>query len=64
MAQERARIVETLTVGGDTPPLIYLKCKVCERMHWTFTQFDAQPVSEVAALIEIWRLEQQYVRPQ
>jgi len=50
-------------VGGDTPPLIYLKCKICERMHWTFTQFDAQPVNEVAALIDIWHLEQQYAPP-
>jgi len=34
-----------------------LKAVVCERMGWTFRQFDAQPANEVAALVEIWNLQ-------
>lgn len=35
-----------------------LKALVCERMGWTFRQFDAQPANEVAGLVEIWNLRE------
>lgn len=35
-----------------------LKVTVCERMGWTFTQYDAQPANEIAALVEIWNLRE------
>jgi hypothetical protein len=35
-----------------------VKALVCERMHWTFTEYDAQPANELSALLEIWNIEE------
>jgi hypothetical protein len=39
------------------PPQALLKAVVCERMGWTFTEYDAQPANEVAALLAIWNIQ-------
>lgn len=49
-------MVEALTIGGNAPPFL-IKARVCERMGWTFTAYDAQPANEIAALLELWNLE-------
>jgi hypothetical protein len=35
-----------------------VKALVYERMHWTFTEYDAQPANELSALLEIWNIEE------
>jgi len=50
-----------LTIGGKAPPIL-IKALVCERMHWTLTEYDAQPANELAALLEIWNI-QESLRP-
>ncbi|OQA14499.1 MAG: hypothetical protein BWY63_03153 [Chloroflexi bacterium ADurb.Bin360] len=35
-----------------------VKALVCERMHWTFTEYDAQPANELSALLEIWNIQE------
>lgn len=49
-------------MGGESPPTVYIKIKICERMHWTFTEYDEQPANEIAALLEVWNLEAQWGR--
>ncbi len=43
--------------GGVSPPPIYLKVKICERMHWTFAEYDATDAMELYAALNIWTLE-------
>lgn len=34
-----------------------MRAAVCERMHWTFEEFDRTPSHDIFTLLEIWRLE-------
>jgi len=46
-----------MATGTVAPPDIYIKVKVCERMGWTFAEYDAQAADEVSAALHIWGLE-------
>jgi len=48
-------------VDGYPPPML-VKAMVCERMGWTFRQYDVQPAHEVAALLEIWNIKASLVK--
>ena len=46
--------------GGAPAPYVATRAKVCERMGWTFREFDTTPAREVLGLLEVWRISDQY----
>jgi len=46
-----------MTTGCVAPPEIYTKLRVCERMHWTFAEYDATAADELLAAFEIWAMD-------
>jgi hypothetical protein len=46
-----------MTTGGVAPPALFTKIKICERMHWTFAEYDATDAIELQAALAIWSLE-------
>lgn len=44
--------------GGQAMPTYdEIRARVCERMGWTFAEFDATPAEDVLGLLELWRIQ-------
>ena len=43
--------------GGGAPPYEVVRLSVCERMHWTFKEYDDTPISATHEMLEIWKLD-------
>ena len=44
-------------MGQGDPPYEVMRLRVCEKMHWTFDEFDRQKASDVLVALEVWRLD-------
>ncbi len=42
--------------SGGAPPYEQVRASVCERMSWTFAEYDATPAADIYGLLEIWRV--------
>lgn len=40
--------------GGAPPPAELTRVQVCERMGWTFPEYDALDWSDVIGLLQVW----------
>jgi hypothetical protein len=36
-----------------------MRAAVCERMGWTFAEFDRTPARDIIVLLEIWRVQEE-----
>lgn len=52
-------LIESQISGDRAVPYEVLRARVCERMHWTFMEFDQTPINAVFELLEIWRIEKE-----
>lgn len=43
--------------GGEAPPYEVIRLSVCERMHWTFAEYDGTPINDIYGMMEIWKLD-------
>lgn len=47
--------------GADqAPPYEMVRLQFCERMGWTFAQYDDTPARDILEAIELWRLQKVY----
>lgn len=43
--------------GGEAPPYDVIRLSVCERMHWTFADYDNAAIADIHSMLEIWKLD-------
>jgi hypothetical protein len=55
-------VVQIITIGSGRPPAALARLVFCERMGWTFAQYDATPVDELAAVWQIWELRRKFAK--
>lgn len=53
-------IVQIYSVGSGTPPPELSRLVFCERLGWTFAQYDATPADEIGATWQIWELREKF----
>lgn len=47
--------------GSDPdPPYELVRLQVCERMGWTFQEYDETPARDILQTLELWKLEKVY----
>lgn len=44
-------------MGEGGPPIEAVRASVCERMGWTFEEFNQTSAGDIFVLLELWRLE-------
>lgn len=50
-------LVRARVEGKGALPYEVLRARVCERMGWTFSEFDVTPAVDIFSLLEIWRID-------
>lgn len=45
------------SVGMDDHPYEAMRVHVCEKMSWTFSEFDATRAEDIFTMLEVWRIQ-------
>lgn len=46
--------------NSPAPPYELVRLQFCERMGWTFKEYDETPAGAILEALELWRLEKAY----
>lgn len=48
---------------GSAPPYEVTRADVCERMGWTFAEYDATPAKDLLGMFDYWKIRKSLESP-